>query len=321
MVDDGVEIPYDGPYVHSRHGTAAVPWVWIANGTRSAEEMFGAPHSVSGPAVALPEPVGVETDASDDGRPSPKTSDDAAPPAAIVRVLGPVEVEGWRQAPERAIVVELACFLALHVGRPISGDEVRFALRPDGETEISAKSLRTYVSLLRSALGADLVPPATSTGYRISPAVATDWAQFQALSRAEASRDDLAAAMSLVRGRPFAGVPAGSYGWVFTELLISEMEAAIASTAVRLANAYFGDRAFRSALWAARRGLVGVPGDLRLWEYYLAFARSTGPTEWSAARREARVVLGEDAKDLLGRDPTPAELASAGTHADEDPGR
>ena len=206
---------------------------------------------------------------------------------------GRSEVEGWRQAPERAIVVELACFLALHVGRPISGDEVRFALRPDGETEISAKSLRTYVSLLRSALGADLVPPATSTGYRISPAVATDWAQFQALSRDGASRDDLAAAMGLVRGRPFTGVPAGSYGWVFTELLISEMETAITSTALRLANAYFRDRAFRSALWAARRGLVGVPGDLRLWEYYLAFARSTGPTEWSAARREARVALGE----------------------------
>ncbi len=168
--------------------------------------------------------------------------------------------------------------------------------------------------------------PATSTGYRISPAVATDWAQFQALSRDSASRDDLAAAMGLVRGRPFAGVPAGSYGWVFTELLISEMETAITSTALRLVTAYSRDRAFRSALWAARRrGLVGVPGDLRLWEYYLAFARSIGPTEWSAARREARVALGEDAKDLLGRDPTPAELASASMHAaadeEEDPGR
>jgi len=72
-----------------------------------------------------------------------------------VRVLGPVEVESWRRVPDRAIVTELACYLALHTDRAMSGDELRFALRPDMEA-----AGRTWAGIGR---GRQMLPGTSST--------------------------------------------------------------------------------------------------------------------------------------------------------------
>lgn len=89
----------------------------------------------------------------------------------LVKVLGPVEIEGWRETPRRRVVAELACYLALHAGRPISGEVLRAALWPDVDSEASAKSLRNYMSELRRALGSEHVPTARGTGYSVSTSV------------------------------------------------------------------------------------------------------------------------------------------------------
>ena len=94
----------------------------------------------------------------------------------VVKVLGTVEVEGWRVPPKRKIVSELACYLALHAGRPVSGEELRAALWPDVDSEASAKSLRNYMSELRRALGSEHVPLAQGTGYAVAVTVVSDWA-------------------------------------------------------------------------------------------------------------------------------------------------
>ena len=54
--------------------------------------------------------------------------------------------------------------------------------------------------------------------YRLAPAVRTDWDDFRRLSAAGLSCDppdeaELAAALELVRGRPFGGVQPGAYDW------------------------------------------------------------------------------------------------------------
>lgn len=276
---------YDGPYVHSRQVDATGrPWVWIANGLRPAEQRFSVPTdlpvTVAGLVLARPEP----------GPPSAPE----APPRPTVRVLGAIEVENWPATPDRAMVLELGCFLALHPGRTYSGDELRFALRPDADKEISAKSLRTYISLLRSALGPDLVPSATASGYSISPNVGSDWAEFVELSGVGASKEQLWAALELVRGRPFEDAPPGSYGWIYSELLMSEMEERIAAVTVRLASKLIVDFRFEDALAACRRGLLGVPNDQTVWERYLASAWTVGAREWVAAVKEAWALFGED---------------------------
>jgi hypothetical protein len=218
------------------------------------------------------------------------------PPAAAVRVIGPVEVDGWREAPDRAIVTELACYLGVHADRTISGNELRSALWPDDAKEASSKSLRTYMSLLRKALGSELVPPGTTGGYRISPNVHVDWVEFQQLTGSGASTDNLTSALHLVRGRPFAGVASH---WVYAELLVSEMEVSIVRVARQLAEAMTESDRLDLAAWAVGRGLLAVTTDIGLWELQLSIARRHGLDELRRACRDAEAVLGAEATPLI----------------------
>jgi DNA-binding SARP family transcriptional activator len=222
------------------------------------------------------------------------------------RILGPVEVAGWRRIPERQVVTELCCYLALHGERPVTADVLLAALWPEGRREAGAKSLRTYLSLLRRSLGPDLFPEAEKgAGYRLDPAVSTDWFSFATLRHDadayEAHGDAATAALllrralQLVRGTPFTGVPAGSYSWAWTELLVSEIEQAVADAALRLARHATAERDDEVADWAARQGLRAVPFDDRLWSSLVNTARRHSPTALIQALRDRAAVLGEEA--------------------------
>jgi hypothetical protein len=219
-----------------------------------------------------------------------------------VNVLGQIEVFPWREPPHRKVIIELACYLALHPGRPISGEELRVALWPDsdGTAEASAKSLRNYVSELRKALGAEFVPSARGTGYAVSAAVQTDWDLFKrAVEKAKAEGADeaelLSEALSLVRGRPFAGV---DWGWSFAESLVSEMEVTIGQVAQRLAALSMEAEDFSIAGLAARQGLLANPFDLTLWEVALRAAAGLGSDQLLRTWRDAQATLGDDARAL-----------------------
>lgn len=194
-------------------------------------------------------------------------------------VLGPVEVIGWIHAPDRAIVTELACYLALHPGRVIPGDELGAALWPDAAREASAKSLHTYMSLLRKALGTEHVPVGSGSGYRIGDEVTTDWLRFRDLTGPRASPDQLENGLELIRGRPFAGAPPTSFGWVFSELLVSEIEVAVVDVTRRLIEAHSAIGDLAGASWTVRRGLLAVPTDFGLWGLRLALADRQGRDE------------------------------------------
>ena len=175
------------------------------------------------------------------GSTAPGTKESGAPGGpgglVVVKVLGAVEIEGWRETPKRRIVSELACYLAMHAGGPVSGEVLRAALWPEVDSEASAKSLRNYMSELRRALGSEHVPTARGTGYAVSTSVTSDWGRFTRLVKSIQliGSDEpalLKEALSLVRGRPFTGV---TYNWAFSELLVSEMEVGVNQAARRLA--------------------------------------------------------------------------------------
>ena len=235
----------------------------------------------------------------------PESVGEAAPVTALeptgieVRVLGPVEVIGWSHRPDRAVVTELACYLALHRDRVIPGDELRVALWPDAAREASAKSLRTYMSLLRKALGPENVPVGSGSGDRVGDGVSTDWLRFRELTGEGATAGQLREALELVRGRPFAGVPSTSFGWVFSELLVSEIEVGVIDAARRLAEELSGNGDLTGASWAVRLGLLAVPTDYGLWELRLAIAGRQSRDELARARRDTEAALGEDAVDLF----------------------
>jgi DNA-binding winged helix-turn-helix (wHTH) protein len=233
-----------------------------------------------------------------------------------VRVLGPVEVIGWRSEPNRRIVTELLCYLVLHRNRPVSADALRAALWPDEDTEASATSLRSYVSRLRQSLGAELLPDAAKTGgYLLSAEVACDWDRCRELL-ARSKRDaasvqqsdrttrcaavsSLREALSVVRGAPFEGVPPGSFGWAWSERIISEMEVAIIEAAHALSATCLVDGDDDTAAWAATRGLLVDPYSRILWADHLRAAAGKGPEGLERASRDALAVLGSEAADIV----------------------
>jgi hypothetical protein len=321
---------YDGPIVAAWGQGVGQQWVWVANGTRPSADVFRAP----GPVAVHPRQhlasLQVDTATADafvdslraeaweDGIQDPwdeavtiqelgdaESVDEAAPVTSPettgvqVRVLGPVEVIGWAHRPDRSVVTELACYLALHPNRIIPGDELRVALWPDAAREASAKSLRTYMSLLRKSLGSEHVPVGTGSGYCVGKGVSTDWLQFRDLTGAAATAGQLSEALELVRGRPFAGVPSTSFGWVFSELLVSEIEVRVIGAARRLAEELSANEDHPGASWAVRQGLLTVPTDFGLWELRLAIAGRHSRDELARARRDAEAALGEDTVDLF----------------------
>jgi type IV secretion system protein VirD4 len=298
---------YDGPTIYSDPSGPRRPFIWIANGSQSPERQFGPPqvlqrvhpsalgvggrHTNSGSPVA--QSSSTEPIDNDD---EPVTDDiDVAPSTRTeVRILGPVEVAGWRVMPDRPILTELVCYLALHRDRPISSDGLRAALRPDETNkEQSAKTLRTYLSMLRKSLGPDVLPNATSAGYQLAATVITDWDHFRRLSDLSDLQSKLDA-LKLVRGRPFEGVSADSYLWVFTEFWISDIEVAVVAQAKEAARLCRQARRSDDALLALRQGLLAVRSDFTLWDMYLAFASEAGEAAHRRAQLEARAALGDD---------------------------
>ncbi|MHB8466234.1 MAG: AfsR/SARP family transcriptional regulator [Acidimicrobiales bacterium] len=220
-------------------------------------------------------------------------------------VLGPVEIVAWPTAPRRRILVEIAAFLALHPARTWSSDNLRAELWPLGEDgsgiEVSEKTMRSYASYLRQALGADHFPLSTGVGYRLVD-VATDWARFVELTELP-SRDREAAlteALSMVRGAPFADAAAYTYGWAWgAEPLASEMEAAIVHAALELGQFALdvGDPA--RAAWAAGRALRAAPRDAALHELRIRAAiASRDKAEVDRAWTDAGAALGQGEREL-----------------------
>lgn len=316
---------YGGPGIVRSASSAAGSWVWIDSGSAEATQRFAVPSALDPPAPKSLAPAPavratsvvapVEGDGSAQGY-DPVFDDTPAAPRAgdlndvvlprgvdslddlrivIVNVLGPVEVQGWLVAPDRAMVTELACYLALHRGRSFSGEELRAALRPDAEHEVSAKTMRTYLSMLRKCLGPDYL--SSGGGYGVPWFVDTDFAIFErSLSIAFSATDPQI--LEYIRGRPFEGVPAGTYGWVFSELWISQIETRIVAAVQRLATLCLDTGRIDQADYCIRQGLLGVPQDLSLWELRLETATRAGAGALDRARKEATAALGPDALDL-----------------------
>jgi hypothetical protein len=318
--------PYDGPTIATEVTPRGASWIWVANGSRSALKRFAPPpvHPKRPPRLLATPGVrpdlverviasfrseALELDLYDpliDQAPheydddlageKTRTLDPAADTteavAIEVRILGPVEVVGWPSPPERAIVTELLCYLTLHRDRSLSGEAIRAALRPEGDREQSAKTMRTYLSSLRRSLGPEAFP--AGAGYRLSELVTCDWEFFRKAAE-HGELDMQLEALRLVRGRPFEGVRAGTYGWVFAEFLVSDIEVAVSGVAKNAADECHEQGRLDTALWSLRQGLLAAGSDFGLWERYLSLSAEVGPTAFARAEREASTALGDDA--------------------------
>jgi hypothetical protein len=157
-------------------------------------------------------------------------------------------------------------YLALHPSRTYTAEELRDPLSIGKARALEADTIRTYASTLRRSVGAEHLPDAGRRGYALTKA-GTDWHRFIELSAAVTTNDDggadgagsLAQALALVRGAPFSELPNSGFGWVATELLISQVEVAVIAVAMRLTERALTAGDWRLAAWAAERGLTVAP--------------------------------------------------------------
>ena len=240
----------------------------------------------------------------DEPRPAPPAAEEA-PLVVEVGVLGPVQVRGVREVPRARLVELLVCLTVQE--RPLTLDELRAMLWAGAPAEAKEKSLRSYVSTLRTCLPPGALPDAAEAGgYCVSDAVTTDWDRFRELVSLAATTADAAGraealrcALQLVRGTPFSGVVPGTYTWAWAgDRLASQMEVAVFDAARQLAATALEDGQHELAHWATTKGLLAAPYDERLWADLFTAAAGLGTAELERARRDATSVLGELSPEL-----------------------
>lgn len=213
-----------------------------------------------------------------------------------VAVLGPVEVKGLPgEVGDRHKLTEVLVYLATHRERPVRGEALMCACWPD--RDIASTTFNSAISRLRRHLGTansgERRLSANGGAYRLGPDVGCDWTLFGSLvAHARAAERSVAvaeyrAALSLVRGEPFAAVGRGTYSWAWSEQLVYEMERAVVQTAVALGELALSEDDAETARWAAVQSRAASPFEPSLFEIQIRAAEQTGDEGELARVREA----------------------------------
>ena len=208
-----------------------------------------------------------------------------APPRVLV--LGRVDVERANEgavAHRRRRAIELIAYLALHPGA--SGPEIDEALWPGKRVEKGTRNpfiSRARQWLGRSPEGEPYLPLVVDGGsYKLRPEVSCDWHDFVRFAKLglDGGQDGamaLAAALDLVRGRPFLGVDPATYTWAEAEA--QEMISAIVDVAHVLSAMRCEAGDYRRAQEAAARGLMAEPCSELLYRDAMRAAVAAGDRE------------------------------------------
>ncbi|MDR1448879.1 MAG: bacterial transcriptional activator domain-containing protein [Propionibacteriaceae bacterium] len=204
-----------------------------------------------------------------------------------VRILGPVAVTGTTSLVEPSKANRLTEYLAYLVLNPDSkAAAIDDAIWPNRPREANASTRNTATSKLRRWLGeneaGELYLPLFSY---TCVGVGCDWADWTALvgggplSLVPAER--LAAALRLIRGRPFDGVHQRSYRWA--DSLRRAISLAVTDVAWELARRCFEAGDYQAVDQALATALVVSPGDEAIWRLRIAACHAAGDHAGEAA--------------------------------------
>jgi nucleoid-associated protein YgaU len=217
----------------------------------------------------------------------------------VVRVLGSVELAGTTgvelPSTHQRQATELIAFLAFNPGS--RGSDISKALWPSREPNLATR--RSAVSRARRWLGTDpggyeYLPrywsaddggqaDLESAGYRLR-GVRTDWHTFCDLVGADLTQtptSDLLAALDLVRGRPFEGVPLRKYVWA--EQLMHTISSGVVDVSHEV----------------ARRALLA--GDVAMARHASQVGRLADPVDERSWRNGIRAEIASGRRDAVGR--------------------
>ncbi|WP_291762712.1 LysM peptidoglycan-binding domain-containing protein [Cellulomonas sp. 73-145] len=211
-----------------------------------------------------------------------------------LNLLGPVQVEGIGGRPLTPRTVELLVYLALH--GPASGPDLDEMIWKGERGNPNTRNV--FIRRARERLGDGVLPLVDVDGlFRLGEGVRTDWARFQHhLAQAVAFEgqqqvDELAAAMALVRDRPFRGISPTAYVWADYD--IQKMVGAIVDAAGILARIHQEAGRSRDAITVATLGLLVEPcsEELQTIAINATFSHS-GPREAKSLRRRYSELMG-----------------------------
>lgn len=214
--------------------------------------------------------------------------DDSRVDIARVRIMGPVQVTapGTIEPNRMTVCTELVTYMATHGKRIEDPAKLDMALWP--ERAVSVKTRTQAVVRARTWLGTDADDePRLSKGYRgefhLGPSVLLDWDLFQELAKrgmaaGPEEADDLAAALRLVRGKPFEKIPEHRYAWVAETFLEQDIPVAVIDVAHRLAELLRRAGDVRGARDAARTAQTVDRYDERPWRDLLEAEHALGNT-------------------------------------------
>lgn len=289
-----------GTTTHGAQPESFSPWARAA--VSVATPPLGTP-VVGGPASGAAEPASAEEPAA------------VEPP--IVRVLGDVELAGATgvelPSTHQRQATELIAFLAFNPGS--RGSDISKALWPSREPNLATR--RSAVSRARRWLGTDengfeYLPrywsaddggqaDLESAGYRLR-GVATDWHKFCDLVGPDLTQTptpDLLAALDMVRGKPFEGVPLRKYAWA--EQLMHTISSGVVDVSHEVARRALLAGDVATARHASQVGRLADPVDERSW-------RNGIRAEIASGRRDAVGRLVDRLRDhleQLAMDPEP----------------
>ena len=234
---------------------------------------------------------------------SPAGDDPPADRPPLIQVLGPVEVLHARGTTERSKqrqLTEIAAYLALHPG--LDHTHLTEAIWPGARTVDNTRN--TALSKLRKWLGTDPdgvnYVPRVDDGYRLHPAVRSDWQLWQDLlphGPATADTQALACALELVKGKPFAGTNPRRYAWA--EVDRQNMISGIVDAAHELARRALLEADATLARRAAAAGLQADPGAELLWRDALRAEWFAGDMHGLTSTADRLSALVDDLDDEL----------------------
>ena len=183
----------------------------------------------------------------------------------VVKLLGPLVVDGTKRTITHGPVLEIITFLALHPGQSFTSVQLRESIWGLGRKPIVSQTFRKYMVELRKSFGTGVVVTDVYR-YELTDSVTSDWDLFRAHLDAD---DELAGqedALGLVRGPVlhgcFDGRKNSPFSWAYDEA--NRIEVQIVGVASDLALAYLGLGEPSRAGQAISQGILNSTSNLRL---------------------------------------------------------
>lgn len=218
----------------------------------------------------------------------------------VVKLLGPLELDGTRRPVTAGPLLELIVFLILNPGRSFTSIQLRESIWGLGRQPITSATFRNYMVELRKTFGPGVVVTERYR-YELTEAVTSDWDRFQVALGADdalAGRDE---ALGLVRGPVlhgcFDGKKNSPFAWAVDTA--NDIEDQVTTVAVELAGFLLDlDDAARAAT-AVAQGLRCADTNLRLRLIDLRVGAALGgPREIGRSLQAGRAALASFRTDV-----------------------